>query len=100
MSVLRLLLVALLMMVVLSRSIPVLTLGRWSKAATLPPAVDRHIKNKHKELIGARAVDIQSQVASGTNYKITYQGATIRALVEISHQPWNNAFKETSYRVL
>lgn len=81
MSALKILLLSLLMMVAISRSMPDLTPGRWSRTKILPPQVDRWVKNKHPELKEANAVHIESQVVKGTNYKITYEGASIKALV-------------------
>ena len=81
MSALKFLVLTLLMMVIASRSMPNLAVGRWSRTKILPPQVDRYVKNRHPELQGARATYIESQVVRGTNYKITYEGSNIKALV-------------------
>lgn len=100
MSILKLLLLFVLVSLVFSRSMPNLAVGRWSRTLTFPPQVDRFLRQRHPELQGARVIHIESQVVSGTNYKITYQGSFGRALAEVSYQSWNNAIKERSFRKL
>ena len=98
MAIIKLLLLFLIFLYVSARSMPNLALGRWSRGI-LPDNVDRYLKRRHPELQGSRATNVQSQVAGGTNYRVRYEGP-VRADAEVSYQPWNNAFKERSYRRL